>query len=60
MSNVNLIQYLISDWSPDSICVTDECSRIAWDLRQNMDFTVKPCDDFYQFECGNWIKNHPV
>lgn len=26
----------------------------------NMDFTVKPGDDFYLYAGGNWIKNNPV
>jgi len=26
----------------------------------NVDRTVKPCDDFYQFAAGGWIKNNPI
>ena len=25
-----------------------------------MDKTADPCQDFYQYSCGGWIKNNPI
>ncbi|KFB41506.1 AGAP002441-PA-like protein [Anopheles sinensis] len=44
---------------PPDICHTPECLRSAAALKQSMDDTVNPCDDFYQYTCGNWEEEHP-
>ena len=37
--------------------VFTECIQTAADLASRMDTTVDPCEDFYQFACGGYIKN---
>lgn len=41
-----------------------ESSSIRFMLAQSvldgLDSAVDPCEDFYSFACGNWIRNHPV
>lgn len=33
---------------------------IASRISDFIDRTVDPCDNFYQFACGGWIKNNPA
>lgn len=32
----------------------------AGEIINSMDESVNPCDDFVQFSCGGWKRNHPV
>ncbi|XP_050430233.1 neprilysin-2 isoform X2 [Adelges cooleyi] len=40
----------------DNICLTPGCVKAASAVINNMDPSVDPCDDFYEFSCGNFIK----
>jgi membrane metallo-endopeptidase-like protein 1 len=40
-----------------SICMTEKCVHTAATILAKMDKTVDPCDDFYKFVCGSFIKN---
>ncbi|KAI4465576.1 zinc metalloprotease family m13 neprilysin-related [Holotrichia oblita] len=42
------------------ICITPECIHTASNILKWMDYTVDPCDDFYDFACGNFIKESKI
>ncbi|KAL5244166.1 hypothetical protein ACI65C_011576 [Semiaphis heraclei] len=41
-------------------CTTEDCLRSASALMESMNKSVDPCEDFYQFACGNFAKMHRI
>ncbi|CAH1772547.1 unnamed protein product [Owenia fusiformis] len=46
--------------SKKEYCLTPACITAASALVNSMDRSVDPCEDFYQYTCGGWIKYHPM
>ncbi|CAF4590225.1 unnamed protein product, partial [Rotaria magnacalcarata] len=46
---------LVNDTS--DLCLAPECIKAASSLLESIDITVDPCENFYMFTCGKWIKN---
>ncbi|XP_048205766.1 LOW QUALITY PROTEIN: membrane metallo-endopeptidase-like 1 [Perognathus longimembris pacificus] len=44
----------------DEVCTTPGCVTAAARILQNMDPTKKPCEDFYQYACGGWLRRHVI
>eukprot|EP00102_Acyrthosiphon_pisum_P014814 XP_008185066.2 PREDICTED: neprilysin-11-like [Acyrthosiphon pisum] len=40
----------------NTFCFTPGCVKAAASVINNMNVSVNPCDDFYEFACGNFIK----
>ncbi|XP_063409498.1 neprilysin-4-like [Mytilus trossulus] len=38
------------------ICMTRDCVKAAARILQGMNPSANPCDDFYEYACGNWNK----
>jgi endothelin-converting enzyme len=42
------------------MCSSRDCFRLAGEILADMDDGVNPCDDFWSFTCGGYVKNHPI
>ncbi|XP_037550251.1 phosphate-regulating neutral endopeptidase PHEX [Nematolebias whitei] len=46
--------------SQEQFCLTPECIEAAGSILSKMDQSVDPCQDFYTFSCGGWLKENPI
>ncbi|KZO95345.1 Metalloprotease [Calocera viscosa TUFC12733] len=44
----------------DAICISADCIRLSAAILSNIDQTADPCEDFFQFASGGWVKEHPL
>ncbi|CAF0819256.1 unnamed protein product [Rotaria sordida] len=44
----------------NDICLTRICVEAANNLLKSIDETIDPCENFYQFTCGAWLKNRKI
>ncbi|KAJ8375578.1 hypothetical protein SKAU_G00061580 [Synaphobranchus kaupii] len=41
-------------------CLTEECIEAAGSILSKMDRSVDPCEDFYHYACGGWLRENPI
>ncbi|KAG5268072.1 hypothetical protein AALO_G00207930 [Alosa alosa] len=51
---------VVSQRSKEEFCLTSQCIEAAGSVLSKMDHHASPCDDFFQYACGGWIKDNPI
>eukprot|EP00731_Ephydatia_muelleri_P000105 Em0001g105a len=46
--------------STSQVCQSQECIKLSAAIISALDETVDPCQDFYNFSCGNWVQNNVI
>uniref|UniRef100_A0A8D0HA55 endothelin-converting enzyme 1 n=1 Tax=Sphenodon punctatus TaxID=8508 RepID=A0A8D0HA55_SPHPU len=46
--------------APPHTCLTEACIIVASKILEALDRDTDPCEDFYQYACGGWIKRNPL
>jgi neprilysin len=42
------------------LCLTPNCVRLATKILDSLDLSVEPCNDFYHFACGKFVKETKI
>uniref|UniRef100_A0A3Q2TQC4 endothelin-converting enzyme 1 n=1 Tax=Fundulus heteroclitus TaxID=8078 RepID=A0A3Q2TQC4_FUNHE len=42
------------------LCLSEGCVTVASQIVEAMDRSADPCQDFYQFACGGWMRKNPL
>ncbi|CAG2164055.1 unnamed protein product, partial [Oppiella nova] len=53
------IKYIQTDDEPD-VCESAECLIAASNLQSSLNLSADPCEDFYEYSCGGWIRDNII
>lgn len=42
------------------VCTHEHCRRVSDEILRSIDVSVDPCENFFEYSCGSWIKNHKI
>ncbi|XP_075704501.1 endothelin-converting enzyme 1-like [Rhinoderma darwinii] len=55
-----LLSLVIQYRNNDRTCLSESCISVTSAILRSLDRSVDPCQDFYSYSCGGWIKANPV
>ncbi|XP_056414574.1 phosphate-regulating neutral endopeptidase PHEX [Hyla sarda] len=55
-----LVTQGLINFHKERYCLTPECIEAAASIRNKMNLSVDPCDNFFQFACGGWMESNPI
>lgn len=44
----------------ENVCLTDGCIELSAQIAASINQSADPCEDFYEFSCGNWVRNNAI
>lgn len=50
----------LASTTKDGVCHDEHCMKVAKYMKKGLDESVDPCDNFYQYACGGWMKAHKI
>lgn len=42
------------------VCNHEHCRHVSDQILKSINVSVNPCDNFFEYSCGSWIKNHTI